>query len=120
MQGLKIPEETVASNEGSQYGIRFANAYAVDCFKSYNAHKCQLCFKEYFFLYYIIVSRKIEMIFPVFAALNQHMSQAHKLSFCYICTANINILTKDRKFYSRYKLLQHMNGKDSNKDGFNG
>lgn len=64
--------------------------------------------------------RGSDITFPVFAALNQHMSHVHHLSSCYICTANINILTKDRKFYTRKELMQHMNGGDSNTEGFNG
>lgn len=48
LQNLKIPEETVTCSEGFQYGIRFVNEYAIDCFKSYNAHKCYMCEKTYY------------------------------------------------------------------------
>lgn len=48
------------------------------------------------------------------------MGQEHELSFCHICCENLNVLTKDRKTYSKTELQQHMQGKNRGEDGFHG
>uniref|UniRef100_A0A915E7B0 RING-type domain-containing protein n=1 Tax=Ditylenchus dipsaci TaxID=166011 RepID=A0A915E7B0_9BILA len=107
---FKVPKETVSFNDAQNYGVKFETEYALECFKSYMSHKCSIC-----------CSRGEEMSFANFSGLHQHMSNVHQLSFCYLCSENVNVLTKDRKTYTKNNLLKHMNGEgDQLEDGFHG
>lgn len=64
--------------------------------------------------------RGAQCAFATFGALRHHMGQEHELSFCHICSENLNVLTKDRKTYTRMELQQHMQGKMRGEDGFRG
>ncbi|KAI1732435.1 E3 ubiquitin-protein ligase [Ditylenchus destructor] len=105
---FKLPSKTMDYVNDEKYGIKFENKYAIECFESYMSHKCNLC-----------SSRGEEMSFETFAALQQHISQAHQLTFCHLCNENVNVLTKDKKTYTRQNLQKHMNG-DLAEDGSKG
>lgn len=72
--------------------------------------------------YYLNAYRNGSECFPFlsFPALQQHMTQVHRLSFCFLCNENVNALTKDRIVYNRQELHKHMSGKESVDTGFKG
>lgn len=108
---LRLPTQTVAQpGHERKYNTKFESQYVVDCFDAYMANRCREC------------ARKGELTdFGTFAELRAHMAQVHQLSFCHICCDNLNVLTKDRRVYTREQLQQHMSGKlAGEEDGFRG
>ncbi|KAH7712683.1 hypothetical protein AAVH_19988, partial [Aphelenchoides avenae] len=106
-ESFEFPRLTVPHRDADKYRIRFENDYAAQCYESYMAHNCHVCQK-----------RGNPASFGTFGALRHHIGQEHELSFCHICCENLNVLTKDRKTYSKTELQQHMQGKNRGEDGF--
>nr|CAD2187917.1 unnamed protein product [Meloidogyne enterolobii] len=108
---LKLPTNCIDHVEyEAKYSVRFDSKYALECFDSYMANRCNECTKS---------GQRVE--FGTFAELRSHMSQDHHLSFCRICCDNLNVLIKDRHVYTRETLQLHMNGKlKSEQNGFRG
>uniref|UniRef100_A0A915LII1 Uncharacterized protein n=1 Tax=Meloidogyne javanica TaxID=6303 RepID=A0A915LII1_MELJA len=106
---LKLPSNCIDHTEyEAKYSVRFDSKYALECFDSYMANRCNECTKS---------GQRVE--FGTFAELRSHMSQDHHLSFCRICCDNLNVLIKDRHVYTRETLQLHMNGKlKSEQNGF--
>ncbi|KAL3072375.1 hypothetical protein niasHT_034059 [Heterodera trifolii] len=106
----RIPTQTLDHPEGQKFGFKFESNYVIECFNAYMANRCFKC------------SNGIEKVdFPTFAELRAHMSQVHQLSFCHICCDNLNVLTKDRRVYTRDQLQRHMAGRlHGEADGFRG
>jgi hypothetical protein len=107
---FQLPKQRVPHADEQKYQIRFESDYAVHCYESYMAHNCHVCAKR----------GDEHSSFPTFAALRQHMGQVHQLSFCHICCENLNILTKDRKTYTKPELQRHMKEGDKGDDGIRG
>jgi hypothetical protein len=107
---FRLPKQRVPHADEQKYHIRFESDYAVRCYESYMAHNCHVCTKR----------GDEHSSFPTFAALRQHMGQVHQLSFCHICCENLNILTKDRKTYTKPELQRHMKEGDKGDDGIRG
>ncbi|CAJ0960089.1 unnamed protein product, partial [Mesorhabditis belari] len=97
---LNLPTSEHPDEE--RYKIRFQNGSAGERYEKYLAHVCKVC----------KVEEGERKEFPTFVSLRQHMSQVHQLSFCHICTDNINLLSRERKTYTREQLQRHIKNGD--------
>uniref|UniRef100_A0A914HUH5 RING-type domain-containing protein n=1 Tax=Globodera rostochiensis TaxID=31243 RepID=A0A914HUH5_GLORO len=106
----RLPTKTFTHPDGQKIGVKFESNYVIDCFNAYMTNRCVKC-----------TNRTEKVDFPTFAELRAHMSQVHQLSFCHICCDNLNVLTKDRRVYTREQLQRHMAGRlHGEEDGFRG
>ncbi|VDM40261.1 unnamed protein product [Toxocara canis] len=92
-----MPKDFVEHADCERYKIKFANDYAVKCYDSYLAHVCIICEKK-----------DVKREFPTFAALNQHVWMVHRFEFCEICAEHLNLLSRERRIYSRLDLERHL------------
>uniref|UniRef100_A0A183C7Q6 RING-type domain-containing protein n=1 Tax=Globodera pallida TaxID=36090 RepID=A0A183C7Q6_GLOPA len=106
----RLPTEPFTHPDGQKIGVMFESNYVIECFNAYMTNRCVKC-----------TNRTEKVDFPTFAELRAHMSQVHQLSFCHICCDNLNVLTKDRRVYTRDQLQRHMAGRlHGEEDGFRG
>uniref|UniRef100_A0A0N5ARC3 RING-type domain-containing protein n=1 Tax=Syphacia muris TaxID=451379 RepID=A0A0N5ARC3_9BILA len=47
-------------------------------------------------------------VFDTFALLNRHVNEMHQFSYCDICVKHLNLLSHERKVYSKSLLRRHM------------
>lgn len=105
---FKLPKEPFEHSDSTEYGIKFEDKYAMQCYESYLAYSCKICTKD-----------GNDSNFGSFDVLKHHYGQAHQLSFCHICYEHLNILPKNRIAYTKEDLKKHMDG-GLNEYGFTG
>ncbi|CAI5440734.1 unnamed protein product [Caenorhabditis angaria] len=93
-----------------RYGVRFSNSVAGSKYEKYLAHVCKICKSE--------DGERLE--FPTFMSLRQHMANNHQLSYCHICTENLNLFSRERKCYTREQLQRHIRIGDNDDKSFKG
>nr|CDJ90440.1 Protein C52E12.1 [Haemonchus contortus] len=81
-----------------RFSIQFQNADILSRYEKYLSHVCKLCKSD--------DGGRLE--FPTFVALRHHMSNAHELIYCHICTENIILFSRERKTYTRDNLQRHI------------
>ncbi|CAJ0585587.1 unnamed protein product, partial [Mesorhabditis spiculigera] len=81
-----------------RFKVTFENEAAGIRYEKYLAHVCKICKME--------DGERLE--FPTFVSLRQHMSEIHHLSYCHICTDNLNLFSRERKTYTRENLTRHL------------
>ncbi|KAK5981782.1 RING-type domain-containing protein [Trichostrongylus colubriformis] len=85
-----------------RFNIQFQNADVVHRYEKYLSHVCKICKS----------SNGERLEFPTFVALRHHMSSAHELIYCHICTENIMLFSRERKAYTRDALQRHIRSGD--------
>ncbi|KAK6037943.1 zinc finger, C2H2 type [Cooperia oncophora] len=81
-----------------RFAIQFQNADVLKRYEKYLSHVCKICKSHN--------GERLE--FPTFVALRHHMSSAHDLIYCHICTENIILFSRERKSYTRDALQRHI------------
>ncbi|VDL62372.1 unnamed protein product [Nippostrongylus brasiliensis] len=97
-------------HDEKRFGIRFENKDVVARYEKYLAHVCKLCRS----------SNGERLEFPTFVALRHHMSSAHELTYCHICTDNIILFSRERKTYTRDALQRHIRSGDRDDSSLKG
>ena len=80
-------------------GVFFQNQSLEDAYYALVANKCKIC---------------LEPAFRTFKQLRDHMSRAHNLLYCEICTENLKLFPCEFKTYTRKELVIHR--RDGDKD----
>ncbi|XP_039290343.1 E3 ubiquitin-protein ligase ZNF598 [Nilaparvata lugens] len=76
-----------------KFKIEFDNAKIRQAYDTLLDHRCLLC--------------PDAMSFQNFSVLKEHMRRNHGLFYCELCVANLKILTRERRCYTRQELDQH-------------
>uniref|UniRef100_A0A1I7XJC2 RING-type E3 ubiquitin transferase n=1 Tax=Heterorhabditis bacteriophora TaxID=37862 RepID=A0A1I7XJC2_HETBA len=82
----------------ARYGVTFENSQAGVRYEKYLAHVCKICTSP----------EGERMEFSTFISLRQHMATSHHLSYCHICTENLNLFSRERRTYNRDGLQRHI------------
>ncbi|VDK34480.1 unnamed protein product [Gongylonema pulchrum] len=93
-----MPQDYVQHSEAEKHKIKLADDYVARCYDNYLAHGCLMCER----------TKGEKRIFQTFPLLDQHMYMVHKFEFCSICVENLNLFTRERRFYSQRDLQIHL------------
>uniref|UniRef100_A0A0N4UK59 RING-type domain-containing protein n=1 Tax=Dracunculus medinensis TaxID=318479 RepID=A0A0N4UK59_DRAME len=92
-----------------RYKLQFTSDYLVRCYNSYLVHICLICEKK---------DERRE--FKNFASLNQHVYMVHKFEFCNLCTEHLDLLSRERRIYSRLDMDRHIRSGDPDNSSLRG
>ncbi|CAI2344312.1 unnamed protein product [Caenorhabditis sp. 36 PRJEB53466] len=110
MASIPLTFRKTTHPDEDRFEIRFNNQVSGTKYEKYLAHVCKICKTE--------DGERLE--FPSFMSLRQHMANRHELSYCHICTDNLNLFSRERKTYTREQLQRHMKSGDFDDRSFKG
>ncbi|WKX92968.1 hypothetical protein Q1695_010750 [Nippostrongylus brasiliensis] len=110
LETIELSFPSFDHHDEKRFGIRFENKDVVARYEKYLAHVCKLCRS----------SNGERLEFPTFVALRHHMSSAHELTYCHICTDNIILFSRERKTYTRDALQRHIRSGDRDDSSLKG
>lgn len=99
------------------------HAYFFDTysFKYFYYHINWRKWKFLFQLFHLLsFSRDERREFKNFASLNQHVYMVHKFEFCNLCTEHLDLLSRERRIYSRLDMDRHIRSGDPDNSSLRG